>query len=187
MNGGRMRILKILAVVVVVALLAVAGLSAYMGIFNNMKVEERMTGPYTYVYEQYVGDYKNTGSVFDKLYKSLQSDGIKTVRAIGIYYDDPMSVPKELLRSDCGCVLEEKDYPALPKLLEKYTVKTLPAKERVAVSFPIRNPLSYFIGSMKAYPVLMKYISEKGYKVVNAIEFYDNPNRKIEYYLEVGK
>ena len=180
-KGGYMKILSIAAVIVVALAVAAAGFLAYMGVFTEIKASEMNVGPYTYVYERFVGPYEDSGAVFSKLYKSLLADGIKTGRAIGIYYDNPKKVPAKELRSDCGCIINEKDFPVLPRLLEKYQAKTLPAGKRLAAEFPYRNRLSYMIGPVKVYPVLMKYVREKGLKISSAIEIYDMPEGKIIY------
>lgn len=170
----------------VVALIAIAvGFLAHMGVFNVLTVTEKEIGPYTYVYESFAGDYAKTGPVFEKLYKSLLADGAPASKGIGIYYDDPRKTAKDELRSDCGAVISDDDLAKLPKLLEKYTARTLPAKARPTVEFPYRNGLSFMIGPMKAYPVLTKYIVEKGYKVKSAVEIYDIDGGKIIYAMDV--
>jgi hypothetical protein len=167
-----------------VVVLASVCFLGYMGVFNGIEVKEEALGPYTYAYEPFVGDYKNTGPLFKKIRQSLLDDGVVTSRAVGIYYDDPSKVPADKLRSDAGCVIEEKDFSKLPKLLEKYTIKTLPAGKRVCAEFPIKNGLSYSIGAMKAYPALMKYVSEKGLRITRVFELYDMPAGKTLYVLE---
>jgi len=173
----------ILLAVVILALLCV-GFLAYMGFFNKIDIVEKRTGPYTYVYESCVGDYKDAGKVFDRVYTALLNDGVKTDRAIGIYYDDPGVVPKAELRSDCGSILEAKDFAKLPKLLEKYSIKTMESKERLTAEFPLRNSLSYMLGSIKAYPALMKYVKRIGKKAQRAVEVYDPIAGKIFYMME---
>lgn len=179
-----MKILLAIAAIITVLVVAAAGFLWYMGVFINVKASEMNVGPYTYVYERFVGPYKDSGAVFGKVYKELLADGVKTDRAIGIYYDNPKKVPAKELRSDCGCIINEEDFPMLPRLLEKYQAKTLPAGKRLAAEFPYRNRLSYMIGPMKVYPVLMKYVREKGLKVSQACEVYDMPEGKILYILE---
>ena len=169
-----------------IALIAVSlGFLAHMGVFNVLTVTEEEIGPCTYVYESFAGDYAKTGPVFEKLYKSLLADGAPASKGIGIYYDDPKKTAKDDLRSDCGAVIFENDLVKLPKLLEKYTARTLSAKVRPTVEFPYRNGLSFMIGPMKAYPALTKYVVKKGYKVKSAIEIYDMDGGKIIYAMDV--
>jgi len=179
-----MKALRVIVSLAVVLAVLSAGFLAYMGVFNKVKASEKNIGPYTYVYESFVGPYKDSGAVFNKVYKSLLADGVKTDKAIGIYYDNPKTVPANRLRSDCGCILEEKDLPMLPKLLEKYKARTLAAKTRLAAEFPYRNTLSYMLGPRKVYPVLMRYAREKGLKISKVYEIYDMPAGKIFYVVE---
>jgi hypothetical protein len=178
------RILKSLVVFAAALVVITAGFLWYMGMFNGVKVSMRNVGPYTYVYESFIGPYKDTGKVFDRVYKELRADGVHTDSAIGIYYDDPNTVKASKLHSDCGCILEEKDLSRLPALLEKYKIKTVGAKMRLAAEFPYRNVLSYMIGPAKVYPVLMSEALKNGSKVVSVFEVYDMTEKKILYVIE---
>ncbi|MDD5440272.1 MAG: GyrI-like domain-containing protein, partial [Candidatus Omnitrophica bacterium] len=133
-------------VVILIGIVLVLGFTAYMGVFSKVAVNEVKTGPYTYAYMSFVGPYDKTGAVFNRVHQSLERDGIKTQKALGVYYDDPKSVPPNKQRSDCGWVLEASDFGKLPKLLEKYSIRTLPAKDRVTAVFPLRNSFSYMVG-----------------------------------------
>lgn len=180
-----MKMAKIALVVILAAIIFVVGFLAYMGFFLNIKVGEKSVGPYTYVYEHHIGDYSKTSKVFNKLYKELARDGIKAFNAIGIYYDNPSVVQKNSLRSDCGVVLESKDLAKLPKLLEKYKARTFPNRVYPVVEFPLRNNLSFIVGVYKVYPLLMKYVEEKGYKMTTAVEIYDYKKKTISYVLTI--
>ena len=183
---GKLNLLKV--VILVVAALAVlsAGFLAYMGAFGSVKVAEKNIGPYTYVYEAFVGPYENTSPLFRKVNANLMKEGVKTQKGIGIYYDNPMTVPAAQLRSDCGYILDEKDYAALPKLLEKYQARTLGAKTRLVVEFPYRNSLSFILGPMKVYPVLMKSAVKSGRNISFVFEIYDMRAGKIVYGVETN-
>ncbi|MGO4705549.1 GyrI-like domain-containing protein [Microvirga sp. 2MCAF38] len=58
------------------------------------------------------GDYQNIGTAFDKLGVWASTHGLfdRPRRMIGIYYDDPGSVPESQLRSDAGLEVD----PATP-------------------------------------------------------------------------
>ena len=51
------------------------------------------------------GDYMNIGQAFEKLFMDASTQGLVNdkTRSIGIYYDDPKSVPQEKLRS-AACI-----------------------------------------------------------------------------------
>jgi AraC family transcriptional regulator len=54
------------------------------------------------------GNYMDIGQTFDKLFGVLASRGLvnQYTRSIGIYYDDPGSVPEEQLRSRAGASID---------------------------------------------------------------------------------
>lgn len=160
------------AITLVIQVILFAAFLGYMGVFKTLQVTEQELGPYTYVYERFVGPYKDTGPVFKKVEAALKADGITPDKAIGIYYDNPEKVAKEKLRSDCGIVLKESDLAKVPALKKKYPVGTLPKKMSMVVEFPMRNMFSYMLGPIKCYPVLTQYAREKGHKIGVVYELY---------------
>lgn len=179
--------LKIVLGIFLIVLIGVVVFLAYIGVFSTPKATEMTTGPYTYVYEEFTGDYKKSGPVFDKVYKALENEGIKTTRGIGIYFDDPKEVPADKLRSHCGIIIEKNDLNKIEELEKKYKVGHIREHDSVVVEFPIKNMLSYMIGPMKCYPVLMKYAQKKGYKMTTSFELYDEPAKKILFVMEIVK
>ena len=153
---------------------------AYMGLFSSPKASEKNIGPYTFIYEEFIGPYKDTGPVFDKIYKALEKHGIKTTLGIGIYFDDPKNVPQDKLRSQCGVIINEKDLSKVEEQGKSYKIGHIERGKSIVVEFPIKNSLSYMIGPMKGYPALTKYIEGKNYTIKNyAFEIYDIPSKKI--------
>jgi hypothetical protein len=143
-----------------------------MGMFDAPTVTEQELGPYTYVYEKFVGPYWESGKAFEKVGAALKADGITHEKGIGIYYDDPSKVAKEKLRSDCGFVLKDSDLAKLPELKKKYAVAVMPKKMYMVVEFPKKNTLSYMLGPIRCYPALMRYAQDKGYKLAAPYELY---------------
>ncbi len=177
--------IKILCVVSVVLVVVVAGFMWYMGIFSPVKVYEMPIGPYTYVYESFVGDYTKTGPIFEKIYRALLKEGLKPTRGIGLYYDDPKTTPKDKLRSDCGSIIEKGDLLKVPGLMKRgFKTRIIMSKPRVVAEFPIRNGLSYMIGPMKVYPALDKYLKGQGKSAKIAYEVYDMPAKKTIYFVD---
>lgn len=160
---------------------------AYMGVLTKPSVSEAKMGPYLFAYEEYTGPYMNTGKVFDKVYRSLKSDGIETTRGLGVYFDDPSVVPAEKLRSQCGSIIEDKDASRFAKVARKYLIKRIKSSDSLVVEFPIRNSFSYMVGPMKAYPALGEYALAKGYKVTGTYELYDMPAGKIFFVMEISR
>jgi AraC family transcriptional regulator len=56
------------------------------------------------------GDYQEIGIAFERVYAWAAPRGLVRPgsRSIGIYYDDPQSVPQKKLRADAGLVVEEE-------------------------------------------------------------------------------
>ncbi|MBU0630724.1 MAG: GyrI-like domain-containing protein [Candidatus Margulisbacteria bacterium] len=183
-----MKILKI--VLWVIALLAVALVIwvYYMGLFNKLEVTEREVGPYTLVYEDYIGPYQNTGAVVQAVYDRLAKDGIKPTDGFGIYLDDPSKVKQEKLRSQVGCVINENNLPLFYKVSDTYKVINWKRGKVLATEFPIRNPLSYMFGPMKAYPELARYMKKKKItedQIGLCMEYYDMASNKIIFMFQV--
>jgi hypothetical protein len=173
--------------ILAVVALVIVTFFAYMGLFSKMAVAEKMMGPYTGVYESYVGDYMKIGQVFERVNGNMKNEGITCGQSFGVYYDDPRQVPKEKLRSECGVILGDKDLAKAKGLKKKYQIKTLPAKMSLVTEFPIKNVMSYMFGPMKAYPALENYAKDKGYQLTLAYELYDQPAKKTIYVMTFEK
>ncbi|MBU0577535.1 GyrI-like domain-containing protein [Patescibacteria group bacterium] len=175
------KILKILIVIVLVVL----GLLAYMGFFNTITFTEGESGPYTFVYEDFVGEYAETGPLFDEIYESLVDNGIETELGLGIYYDNPDEVDASELRSRVGSVVTEEQAQLADEAGVPYKIMTVDPINAVITEFPYRNMLSYMVGPMKVYPKMTEYIAEKGYGAAPCYELYDMENNKIFYMCEI--
>lgn len=177
MKGGIMK--KFIIVFLALILLFIIFLS-YNGLFTKIIVEEKNLGPYNVVYGNHIGDYSQIFKVQMVIYDFLLNEHkIKTERGIGIFYDNPKKVKNDLLKSEAGCILEEKDFKKIPEIQLKHKTKIILKNKYVIAEFPIKNTLSFFLGAMKVYPVLNEYISMKKYKETYAIEIYDMTAKKI--------
>lgn len=182
-----MKIIKWAAMGLGVLMLVFIGFWAYIGMFSGLPVIEKEMGPYTLVYDSFVGDYKDTGPVFAGIHESLLKDGITTIDGIGIYHDDPAKVPAGQRRSDCGSVLPEKDLSRVPELQQKYKIMILEKKPNMVAVFPVKNMLSYMLGPMKGYAALIDYAKAKGYKMTEPYEYYDMAGKKIYFVMPIEK
>jgi len=187
------KILKWSVILLLVLAAAIAAFLGYMGVFSSVKVEEKEMGPYTLVYESFVGPYSQTGAVFTRVYESLKADKIATRNGIGIYYDDPSKVSQDRLRSDCGCLIDSKDIEKVKRLGNKYKLKTIKKNLSMVAEFPIRNSLSYMIGPMKAYPALEAHMKKNGYffqkngRSAVPFELYQMGSNRILFVTEILK
>jgi hypothetical protein len=174
---------------VIAGILVVAGVGVllwYAGMLERPRISEQEMGPYTMMYQSFTGDYKKTKPVFDEVYENLKKEGFSSSTGMGIYYDNPATVPADRLRSDCGAVLEGTALEHRADLAKKYPVKTIERQQCVVAVLPIRSALSYMTGPMKAYPALGRYLQKKGYTVGLAYEIYDMRNKKIFYVMTIA-
>ncbi|GAF71154.1 unnamed protein product, partial [marine sediment metagenome] len=107
-------------------------------------------------------------------YSLLESDKTETFKGFGIYYDNPKKVEKSKLRSEAGCILEEKDIEKYSSLSEKYNIKIFPKKRYITTEFPFKGKLSVIFSIMKVYPALNKFTKQNGFNEESAVmEIYD--------------
>lgn len=186
-----MKVLKWILIIVGVLALALIIYLWNLGAFSTLTAAEKVMGPYTIAYERYVGPYQNTGKAFMNVSNIMKGEGLVVSQnsdSIGIYYDDPKTVAKDQLRSDCGLILNAQDKGKIPALAKKgLKVMTLPKQNCVVVEFPIKSVASYMLGPAKAYPVLMKYAQDKGYTPDKTYEYYDMAGKKIIFTLAIKK
>lgn len=180
-----MRILKnifvVIAVLVVIALL----FGWYIGFFNKVNTNEMIEGGYKVVGIEVTGPYSKVGKSLMSVNKKLNDMGIVSTKGFGIYYDDPKTVPPEKCRSFVGNILEEKDLNKISELKSAgFRIDSIPKTTTVVAEFPLKNSISYMVGAMKVYPVLSKYIEEKGYKATMTVEIYDPVNKKIIFMMQ---
>ena len=142
-----------------------------MGYFSSPVVIEKLLGPYTYAYEEYIGDYSKTGPVFENVNLSLEHNGIHSHLGIGIYKDNPELVEANNRRSDLGFVIQEDE---IGKINSKLKLGKIESKKSILVEFPLKNFLSYPFAAMKCYPILSAYLKNKGLNAESSYELYDS-------------
>lgn len=160
---------------------------AWFGGFKKVIVKISEEGGETLVYEEIKGDYRQSGQVMDKIYHSLlNEEKIETYKGFGIYYDNPQKVEKSQLRSEAGCILEEKDLKKVTSLNQKFQVKKFPTKKYMTTSFPYKGKISVMFSIIKVYPALNKYSKENGLNDNTFVmEIYDVPNKMVVYRKEI--
>ncbi len=179
------KFLKNLLILIGVLLVLALVNRRYLGGFNKIDVQEQMMGPYTIAYTEFVGNYNLVGPSMDKVYQTLSGAGILSATGVGIYYDDPAVISWENLRSDVGAIVVGADITKVPQS-DDIKIKNIAGKNSIVAEFPIKNSASYMAGVIKVYPVLKKYIIEKGYNnEVPVMELYDMVAKKIYYVIEI--
>ena len=118
----------------------------------------------------------------DKIYsRLLGEDAVETTRGFGLYYDNPKKVKKENLRSIVGCILENEDADKIEYLKKRYKIKKYPPSKSVIAEFPFKGTPSIFMGILKVYPKITKYMEQHNYAMVPIMEIYDSSHKTISY------
>ncbi|KAJ8361164.1 hypothetical protein SKAU_G00176890 [Synaphobranchus kaupii] len=154
-------ILALIVFLLLSLLVTIVGFILYSGLLSEVGV--RTGSPpiknITIAYKFKEGPYKECGSIFTE----SCSIGPK-LHCIGVYYDDPKTVPAEKCRCAVGNILsegEEKPEEELVRLYEKFGFKIFSFPEVthvVSATFPNRTSLSFLLGIYKVYPQLSDYI-----------------------------
>lgn len=178
-----MKIIKWAVITMVIVVILLLILYGYYGGFRKVSFQQSEQGGEILVYEEVIGDYKQSGKIILGIYNSLRNEEkIETSKSFGIYYDNPQEVDKNKLHSEVGCILEASDSVKLTGLKNKYKIKIFPKSTYITTEFPYMGRLSILIGVMKVYPALNKYSKENRFKEKGAVmEIYDIPGKKILY------
>lgn len=179
--------MKITLIIVGIILMITLIVWGYYGGFKKVTCHIEKQGGEILVYRQMTGDYTQSAKLMDEIYHSLLNKyKIETFKGFGIYYDNPKEVEKSELRSEIGCIIEEKDSSKLTQIQNDFEVKTLPKKTYIIAEFPSKGKLSILFGLMKVYPAIEKFVKENHYKQEGFVmEIYDVPNKKIVYRKEI--
>lgn len=179
--------MKTLIIVILSIVALVLIIYSYFGGFKKITTEISRQGGETVVYEEITGDYKQSGTVMDKVYYSLRdTDNIDTYKGFGIYYDNPQTTEKLKLRSEAGCIIEPDDVNKVSAISGNFKVKVLPEKEYLIAEFPYKGKMSVMFGIMKVYPAMNKYAEKNNLPAEGPVtEIYDVPNKKIIYRKEI--
>ncbi len=179
-----MDFMKLGAIFLAMFTILVISISIFFGSFNIIKFNVEELGPFDVVFEDYIGDYKETGPVMDKIYYDLIEDEIETTKGFGLYYDDPAKVDASELRSKIGVILEPEHKDKIEFIKTKYNYNVLDVEKYVVTSFPYYNKMSIIMGIMKVYPKLAEYVSENDLQMNAVMEIYDIPNKRITYLMK---
>jgi len=183
-----MKIVKILLFIIVAVLAIFTAVYAYYGGFTKIAFEQAELGGETIVWEEMIGNYKNSPVVMDKVYNSLLTDfNISTTRGFGIYYDNPQVVDPDNCRSDLGCIVDNIDSTTLSAIEAKFKVNKLELQKCVVAVFPYKGQMSVVVGLTKVYPALNKYLQENNIANGQVMEIYDIPNKTITYRMMIGE
>jgi hypothetical protein len=164
---------------------AIIVFAVYLGVFNEIKMEEKQEGGYVIAGYDVLGPYSMAGKSMSDVDVKVRNAGLQLTMGLGIYYDDPKVVPPQKCRSFIGFILDKQ---SLNKITDLKTaglkVDTILPASSVVAEFPLKNNLSYMIGPMKVYPVFSTYMNQKRYKPALSFEIYDKLHDKIVFVMQ---
>ena len=160
-----MKKLLVLLAGCVAGVLIVGVFVAYrMGAFNSVELVHEERGPYRVVCLPHTGAYNKIAEKIVRVEEMLKAAGVPTVVSCGIYYDNPVEVAEERLRSKGGCVVEGEVAVEPP-----FEIEAIPRRDVLVARFeghPAFAPL-------KIYPAISAWLSDHGYRPGSpAVEFY---------------
>ncbi|XP_025940720.1 testis-expressed protein 264 [Apteryx rowi] len=168
-------LLGLIGALVVLLLLTVFGFVVYSGLFTEVVVSAGSppVGSITLAYKFRVGPYGESGQLF------TDSCSISSkLCSIGVYYDNPHTVPPEKCRFAIGRILSEgeaKPTEEQIKQFQKYGFKifSFPAPSHVVMAtFPFTTPLSIHLAVNRVHPALDTYIKERKLCAHPRLEIY---------------
>jgi hypothetical protein len=166
----------------------VLGTAFYYGMFNKVNFIEKSIGGEVLVYQEMIGDYKQSGSKIDIVSQELKNNfNLDCQIGFGVYFDQPGQVAKEKLRSEVGCLLSKESISRFDEisLSKDLKIRRNPVARNIIGEFPYRNQISYFLGPLKIYSALNKYLKIHNYQAAPSMELYDSQKDRIEYRMVV--
>jgi effector-binding domain-containing protein len=164
MSSTAKRILLIVGVVLGVLVILILVGAYNVGLFNRVELQQTTRGPYQIVYLAHTGPYYQIGEKIKQVSTMLQEKNVRTLRACGIFYDDPRTVPQDQLRSKGGFLVEGQVIVEAP-----YGIDSI-AQREVILATVKAHPA---VAPLKTYPKMHEWMTQNHYEVVGpGLEIY---------------
>ena len=170
---------RIFGVVAVVVLVVGLALAFWAGYFDAVRIDYREAGPYHVLYREHAGPYEGLRFVMRDVFLYYRETFEATPKiGFGVYRGGPQSAHGDSLLCQAGCLTDTLiDSPSEP-----YLSRTIPKREALVATFPLRSPFSYMTGVVKSYPALEEYMAEEGLvQDGDVVELYDLGERELRY------
>lgn len=148
--------MKIAAIAAGALVLVVGAMTAWLGMFDKVRVAEAEMGPYAFVYVQEASDdFGRVGEITKSLGQRLEQGGVTARKPAQVYYPTGRGIQNQV-----GFVVDG----AIGQGVLDFTTffRNVPRQRYVTASFPYRNPLSYLAGHFRVVPRLEAHRKEKG-------------------------
>jgi effector-binding domain-containing protein len=144
------------------------------GSFKSVSIEKASVGPYVAVYKNRLGAYHESSATLIQIEELLKENNFLCIQSFGLYIDDPNQVDAERLRSELGCLFDEKFKTPLEKLISEknldLNIKYLDTKNYVVGTFEGSPALV----SLKVYPKIKEWAQQQRYTLkTEALEIYE--------------
>jgi hypothetical protein len=169
----------------------------YMGALNQVEMKSKTMDRKLFLYREYVGQYKNIGSVYENMGKNLMHLFSPSKEAAGIYYDNPKVVQDpNSCRAVCGLLLQEEDRQKAESFAAAnpvYKFRELPEAECIYTRYPYKSKMSFIFLVARVYPEIKAYVLKNIVKdpseIKGIMEIYhmDIPNPCIEVAVPFGQ
>lgn len=144
------------------------------GSFKSVHIEQGTRGPFVAVYKNRLGAYHESSTTLFEVEKALKDKDFICLYTFGYYIDDPNSTEAERLRSELGCLFEDKFKHQLEEIVKNansdLNIKYIDAKNYVVGTFDGSPALVSF----KVYPKMKKWADENRYSLKpQVLEIYE--------------
>jgi hypothetical protein len=125
------------------------------GAFADVHVEKGEQGGYLLIGADHKGSYQKIGSVFNEVKKIQEAFKMDSSMFVGVYFDDPGSVPEDQLKSFAAFVIPDSTAGnAIIKKHPHFHYLNIPKSRSYFTELKTNGMISMIIAAVKAYPKL---------------------------------
>ncbi len=144
------------------------------GSFKKVVVSKVSAGPFIAMYQFRLGPYHESAETLFKVEKILKKFDLLCSRSFGLYLDNPNEVDEPRLRSELGCLFDQKYKKQLENAVTEskadLKIKFIDSKNYIVGVFEGSPALV----SLKVYPKLKQWAKENRYKLKQEVlEIYE--------------
>ena len=146
----------------------------WWGGFNPVLIDTTVSGPYTYAYQEHVGDYSKLPAVQDRVARELAYQEVSAGQPITVLFSNPDLVKRSERRAHVGFLVPEGTEVREPLQIERIPPRpTLVASVRAAI----------LLAPSRAYQALDAHLQGQGRGIqMPTVELY-TPS---EHFLSMG-
>src|SRR3989338_4861099 len=165
-------------IITLIVLLAAIGIGLQQsGLFDTRSAFRVVKEPgYHFISKQCVGAFRQIPDSFKEVEAFLQQNGAGvSYNGVGVYFDDPKTVPEEKVRFSIGFGLSASQAEVIAsKVPAGYKLIEIPEGTVVETIFPYRHMFSPLLGALRVWSDMERYIQKTPGLIWQgpAVEFY---------------